>query len=51
MQHRLTLMATIERILILFPDAPGELRDRGMILFRLDRWIEARQDLEHYLTE
>ncbi|MFM2431117.1 MAG: hypothetical protein RLZZ511_2330 [Cyanobacteriota bacterium] len=43
------LLATIERILILFPDAPGELRDRGMILFRLDRWIEARQDLEHYL--
>ncbi|MBW4421317.1 MAG: transglutaminase-like domain-containing protein [Myxacorys californica WJT36-NPBG1] len=43
-------LSAIERILILFPDAPLELRDRGVIYFRTDRWIEARQDLERYLT-
>lgn len=42
-------LATIERILILFPDAPFELRDRGVIYFQTNRWIEARQDLESYL--
>ncbi len=43
------VLAAVERILILFPDAPVELRDRGMIFFRLQRWVEARQDLEQYL--
>jgi regulator of sirC expression with transglutaminase-like and TPR domain len=40
----------IERILILFPDAPLELRDRGLLNYRLNRWIEARQDLNQYLV-
>lgn len=43
------VLAAVERILIIFPEAPIELRDRGMILFKLDRWVEARQDLERYL--
>ncbi|BAU10605.1 hypothetical protein LEP3755_10900 [Leptolyngbya sp. NIES-3755] len=42
-------LTTIERILILFPEAPYELRDRGIIYFQTNRWIEARQDLEGYL--
>ncbi len=42
-------LSMIERILILFPDAPFELRDRGIIYFQTNRWIEARQDLEGYL--
>ncbi|MBD1825135.1 tetratricopeptide repeat protein [Cyanobacteria bacterium FACHB-DQ100] len=42
-------LTMIERILILFPDAPFELRDRGIIYFQTHRWIEARQDLEAYL--
>jgi regulator of sirC expression with transglutaminase-like and TPR domain len=42
-------LAAIERILILFPDAPSELRDRGIIFFQINRWIESRQDLELYL--
>ena len=42
-------LSTIERILILFPDAPYELRDRGIIYFQTNRWIEARQDFESYL--
>jgi regulator of sirC expression with transglutaminase-like and TPR domain len=43
------VLAAVERILMLYPDAPIELRDRGIILFRLSRWMEARQDLERYL--
>lgn len=43
-------LSTIERILILFPDAPFELRDRGIIYFQTNRWIEARQDFESYLN-
>ena len=42
-------LAAIERILLMFPDAPLELRDRGMLYFRTNRWVEARQDLEAYL--
>ncbi|WP_068818740.1 SirB1 family protein [Phormidesmis priestleyi] len=43
------VLAAIERILLLFPDAAFELRDRGILYFRMNRWIEARQDLEAYL--
>ncbi len=42
-------LAAIERILLLFPNAALELRDRGILYFRTDRWVEARQDLELYL--
>lgn len=42
-------LAAIERILLLFPDAPFELRDRGILYFHMQRSIEARQDLEAYL--
>jgi regulator of sirC expression with transglutaminase-like and TPR domain len=42
-------LGVIERLLILFPEAPYELRDRGIIYFQANRWIEARQDLEAYL--
>jgi regulator of sirC expression with transglutaminase-like and TPR domain len=42
-------LAAVERILLLFPEAAGELRDRGILYFQLRRWSEARQDLEGYL--
>ena len=42
-------LAAVERILLLFPNAPAELRDRGILYFQLRRWIEARHDLEIYL--
>jgi len=42
-------LAAIERILLLFPDAPQEQRDRGLIYYQLGRWTEATQDLENYL--
>ena len=44
-------LAAIERILLLFPDAPLELRDRGLLYYQSDRWNLARQDLEAYLSQ
>ncbi|MGI0485987.1 SirB1 family protein [Pantanalinema rosaneae CENA516] len=43
-------LAAIERILLLSPQAPIELRDRGILYYRLNRLTEARQDLEDYLA-
>lgn len=42
-------LAACERILLLFPDALGERRDRGILYYQLNRWQEARPDLEIYL--
>jgi regulator of sirC expression with transglutaminase-like and TPR domain len=42
-------LAAIERILLLFPNAIGERRDRGVIYYHLSRWIEANEDLQYYL--
>jgi regulator of sirC expression with transglutaminase-like and TPR domain len=42
-------LAAIERILLLFPDAPLELRDRGLLYYEVGRLVEASQDLEIYL--
>jgi regulator of sirC expression with transglutaminase-like and TPR domain len=43
-------LAAVERILLLVPSVPAELRDRGFLYFRLNRLTEAQQDLEDYLT-
>ncbi|MBD2547543.1 SirB1 family protein [Planktothricoides raciborskii] len=43
-------LGVIDRILLLFPDAPDQLRDRGLLYYQSDRWSEARQDLESYLA-
>jgi regulator of sirC expression with transglutaminase-like and TPR domain len=42
-------LAVIERLLLLFPQAALELRDRGVLYYRLNRITEARLDLEAYL--
>lgn len=42
-------VAAIERILLIFPEEPNERRDRGILYYQLERWTEARQDLENYL--
>ncbi len=47
----LKALAAIERILLIFPDALPEQRDRGLLYYQLGRWTEACQDLENYLTE
>ena len=42
--------AAVERILLLFPDAPIEIRDRGLIYYQLGDEPQAAQDLEIYLA-
>lgn len=42
-------VSAIERILLVRPEAPEEMRDRGMLLARLGRTDEAVVDLERYL--
>jgi regulator of sirC expression with transglutaminase-like and TPR domain len=44
-------LATIDRILLLFPDAPVEHRDRGLLHYQMKRWNEATEDLQYYLTQ
>ncbi len=46
----LKAIAAIDRILLLFPDAVMEKRDRGILYYQLNLWAEARQDLETYLV-
>ncbi|MBW4583599.1 MAG: transglutaminase-like domain-containing protein [Tildeniella nuda ZEHNDER 1965/U140] len=43
-------LAAIDRLLLLFPNAPLELRDRGIVYYHLDQLTEAQWDLEAYLT-
>ena len=40
----------ISGILMLYPDSPQELRDRGLVYYQLDKPEEAYQDLECYLA-
>ncbi len=42
-------LATVDRILMLRPDSPVELRDRGLLLARVGRNREAVVELERYL--
>lgn len=42
-------LAAIERILLIRPDAPDEIRDRGMVLARTGKIDEAIQSLSRYL--
>jgi regulator of sirC expression with transglutaminase-like and TPR domain len=43
-------LAASERIILLFPNISTERRDRGVLYYRLQRLIEARQDFEDYLS-
>ncbi len=43
-------LAVVDRLLLLVPNAPLELRDRGILYYRLDRPVEAQHDLEAYLA-
>ena len=43
-------LAAVERLQLLLPGEPREMRDRGMILARLGRAGEAREELERYLA-
>jgi regulator of sirC expression with transglutaminase-like and TPR domain len=43
-------VACCDRLLLLQPDEPAELRDRGLLLRGLDSWTAAAADLERYLA-
>ncbi|NER20816.1 MAG: tetratricopeptide repeat protein [Symploca sp. SIO1B1] len=43
-------LAAVERILLLFSDAPQERRDRGLLYYQLGYRSQASQDLEMYLA-
>jgi len=43
-------LSAVERLLLLHPDDPPELRDRGLLLYRMDRYREARESLLAYLA-
>ncbi|PZU94867.1 MAG: hypothetical protein DCE90_13680 [Pseudanabaena sp.] len=42
-------LGAIERSLMLHPDVPTQWRDRGLICYQLERYVEAKIDLENYL--
>ena len=42
-------LSAVERLLLLHPGDAPELRDRGLLLYRLDRYREARGALREYL--
>lgn len=42
-------LSAVERLLLLHPNDAPELRDRGLLLYRLDRYRDARSMLEAYL--
>jgi regulator of sirC expression with transglutaminase-like and TPR domain len=42
-------LAAVDRILLLKPDDLDEVRDRGLLLYRLDRYGAALADLTRYL--
>ncbi|MBW4491404.1 MAG: SirB1 family protein [Trichocoleus desertorum ATA4-8-CV12] len=44
-------LAAIERILLLFPDSPLELRDRGILHYHVGAGPEAYRDLKTYLAK
>ena len=43
-------IACIDRILLLEPDQPTELRDRGVLHRSLECWSSAREDLERFIA-
>jgi regulator of sirC expression with transglutaminase-like and TPR domain len=42
-------LSVIERLLLIDSDAAAEIRDRGLVYFSMERYAQARKDLEEYL--
>lgn len=42
-------LSTMSGILKIFPENLGEIRDRGLLYYQLNRWSEAIVDLQYYL--
>ena len=43
-------LAAVDKLLLLHPDDAEEVRDRGLLLYRLRRYVPALRALEHYLA-
>jgi regulator of sirC expression with transglutaminase-like and TPR domain len=43
-------LSTVEKILMLWPNVSIQVRDHGLLCFQLERYVEARSDLETYLA-
>jgi regulator of sirC expression with transglutaminase-like and TPR domain len=50
-QELFKAIATVEKILLLFPNHPRELRDKGLLYYQLGEWTQASQDLNLYLSQ
>jgi regulator of sirC expression with transglutaminase-like and TPR domain len=44
-------LAIVERVLMLFPEASFELRDRGLLYYQLGQFSQAMEDLQIYLIK
>ncbi|NJL11011.1 MAG: tetratricopeptide repeat protein [Calothrix sp. SM1_7_51] len=44
-------LAVVDRMLLLFPDLPEELRDRGLLYYQIGQFTKAADDLETYLLK
>ena len=44
------LLAVLDRLVVLLPDVWEERRDRGLARAELGRWLDAADDLDHYLA-
>ena len=42
-------LSTVEKILMLWPNSSTQVRDHGLLCYQLERYVEARSDLETYL--
>jgi regulator of sirC expression with transglutaminase-like and TPR domain len=42
-------LSTVEKLLMLWPNISTQVRDHGLLCFQLERYVEARSDLETYL--
>jgi len=49
-QQFVKTLTAIEGILILFPENPIEMRDRGLVYYQLYEWQKASKDLQFYLS-
>jgi regulator of sirC expression with transglutaminase-like and TPR domain len=43
------LLEVLDRLLLVAPDAHAELRDRGLVYYRLECWRPALQDIRDYV--
>jgi regulator of sirC expression with transglutaminase-like and TPR domain len=43
-------LAVVEKILMLWPNESTQVRDHGLLCYQLERYVEARSDLETYIA-